>query len=348
MEFREQITIGAIYFVFAYFATLGFWQLVAAWQRMRALSWLGRRVKAKWGYALGSAFISLACLWFFGTRSYEIFSPGPASSEFLFFLVTALLCSLITTVLVSTLLHGASARTPAVGQNTHANTKPVSFEGGYGVLYLPPSGNGLCPAICMVSAPGEGLGSLETIAVRLSDAGFIVLAANVTLEDSWLYPDILALFPRAVAYLEGRADVDASRIGALGVELGGDLAVRAAASDRQIAAVAVLAPLLVEASARPGLDLLREMSFTAAVRWTHVHRGGKLVAQLGALDHISELGSRPLLVIYGEEDALAPLGEMKALRRRGKLELISGQGRQGLVYDPDVIRSTTRWFRRHL
>ena len=50
MEFREQITIGIVFFVFAYFAGLGFWQIVAVWQGLGAFSWLPRGAKHRWSY----------------------------------------------------------------------------------------------------------------------------------------------------------------------------------------------------------------------------------------------------------------------------------------------------------
>jgi dienelactone hydrolase len=355
MEFREQITIGVVYFVFAYFASLGFWQLIATWQRLRALSWLGREVKARWGYLLGSTLMGLACLWFFGTRGYEIFSPGPASSEFLFFLGVALLCALVTTIFVSWLadrlfapVEGPDPVEEGDAEKPHPRKEPVALERGHGELYLPSSRSGPGPAICMVAGPGEGIESLETIAAWLVSEGFVVLAVEPVFEDSWLYPDILILCPKALHYLGSRDEVDSGRIGSMGVGLGADLVIRAAAEDREIRSVVALAPLLVQSSVRPGLDLLREMSYPEAIRWTRTYRRGELVAQLGALKHLSELDSQPLLIIYGEEDKLIPFAEIDALGLGKRLELISGQGRRGLICSSEVVSTTVRWLRKNL
>ncbi len=348
MEFREQITIGLIYFLFAYFATLGFWQLIAAWQRLRALSWLGRGVKARWGYLLGSVLIGLACLWFFGTRSREIFSPGPASSEFLFFLSAASLCSLVTTISVSPLMSGLFASGEERSEKPSPHKEPVVLERGQGFLYVPASRDGPCPAICMVPGPGEGIESLETIAAWLGSEGFFVLTVDMPFENSWLYPDIMILCTKAIPYLESRDEVDSNRIGAMGVGLAGDLVIRVAASDPQIKSVVAVAPLLVESSAQPGLDLLRDMSYVEAKRWTYLHQDGKLVTQLGALEHVSELDSQPLLAIYGEADTLAPLTEIGMLQEMGTLELIPGQGHRGLAHSAKVISLVARWFRKTL
>ena len=348
MEFREQITIGVVYFIFVYFATLGFWQLIATWQRLKALSWLGAGVKARWGYLLGSTLMGLAYLWFFGTRGYEVFSPGLGGGESLFFVSTALLCTLATTIFISSLADRLFASGERHDEQSYPHKEPVSLETEHGALYLPSSRNGPFPAICMVPGPGEGLESLEVIAARLARDDFVVLTTDMVFEDSWLYPDMLALLPKAIAYLDSRDEVDPGRIGAVGVGLGGDLVIRAAASDKQIRSMVALAPLLVRSSTQPSLDLLREMSYPEAIRWTRLHQHGKLVAQLGALEHISELDSQPLLIIYGEEDRLAPFAEMDAFQPTSKLELIPGQGRRGLVRSSEVISSTVRWFRENL
>jgi hypothetical protein len=349
MEFREQITIGIVYFVFAYFATLGFWQLLATWQRLRALWWLGRRIRSTPGYCLGATLIVAACIWFFGSRSEEIFSPGPASSEFLFFFSSALLCSLVTTLLVA----GALRRLAVGGEKwcpalAHRRKESVLLGEVEGFLLVPSSTGGPWPAICMVPAPGEGRGALDTIGGRLVKEGFVVLHAALASDDAWAYPDVLALFPRAMAYLQGRGEADARAIGALGVGLGGDLAIRAASSDPQIKSVVAIAPLLEGSNVRPGVDLLRENSLSEARRWVRLHKGGKLVDQVAALEHMPEFGPRSLLVVCGEDDRLITVTGMSAVRRNGKLSKIAGQGRQGLVDEPQVISSVLRWFRKSL
>ena len=119
MEFREQITIGFVFFVFAYFLSLGFWQVLGAYRGIRAFSLLPREAKGRWGYVLGSAIMTAACVWFFGTRPEDVFSPGPASSEFLFFLSLALSCALLTCLAVSSVEDRLSSGAARVGQRDH-------------------------------------------------------------------------------------------------------------------------------------------------------------------------------------------------------------------------------------
>jgi len=116
MEFREQIAIGFVFFIYAYFLGLGFWQVLGTYREIRAFCLLPQGANRNWGYFLGSAMMAAATIWFFGTRTEDIFSPGPASSEFLFFLSLALFCALVTCRAISWVEGRLSSRTPAVRQ----------------------------------------------------------------------------------------------------------------------------------------------------------------------------------------------------------------------------------------
>jgi dienelactone hydrolase len=348
MEFREQITIGIVFFVFAYFAGLGFWQIVAAWQGLRAFSWLPRGAKDRWGYLTGSLLLAVACVWFFGTRTEDIFSPGPASSEFLFFLAVALLLSLATSVVASLLVDRlARQRTGSPG---HRGTRGevVSAARWGGALHVPSSGEGPWSAVCIVPEPGMEVESMKALAARLARKGIVALVLDMDSRDKWKYPDVLATIPLALDYLEGTESVDGDRLGLLGVGVGADLAIRAAASDPQVRTVVAVAPLLWPSSVQPGLDLLREMTYLGAMRWRRRLDGGALVAQLDALKHVSELASRPLLVIHGANDRLATRLETVKWPGPAKRKKVPGLGRVGLVADSRVISSTVGWFSKQL
>lgn len=348
MEFREQITIGFVFFIFAYFASLGFWQLIAAWQRLRAFSWLPRSASGRWGYLLGSTIIASASVWFFGTRSEEIFSPGPASSEFLFFLSGGLFCALATTIFASFLVHKLAAVARGDSENPSPERQAVSIKWWQAAIYLPSSGNRPYATICIVPEPGEGIESLDRMAAWFCREGIAALAIDMSSDDSWRYPDVLGAIPQAMAYLEERDELDASRVGLMGVGLGADLVIRATASDPQIRAVVAIAPLLVASGVQPGLDLLGEMSYPGAVRWSRMHRGGDSVRRVGALEYVSRLGSRPSLIIHGEQDRLVPFMQHDVQGSGVELKVISGHGRRGLADDGRVIFLVTSWFHKHL
>jgi dienelactone hydrolase len=348
MEFHEQITIGYVFFVFAYFLSLGFWQILASYQGLRAFSLFPRGTRAVWGYLLGSVVMALASVWFFGTRTADIFSPGPASSEFLFFLSIGLLCALVTTVVASALV----ARLVQAGRqrdgNPYPRTEHIGTKRGEGSIYLPTSKGQRWPVVCLVPDLADGIASMHKMAAELAKNGMAALVIDVTNKDRWKYPDVLAVVPQAIALAERREDLDASKMGIVGAGLGADLAIRASSSDKQIRASVSLSPLLAASSVQPGLDLLREMSYLEAVRWGRLHRGGELVTQLAAQQHLADLGSRSLLVIYGERDRLAARLEGGTLPAGTKIEIANGFGRVGLTREREVIASVVSWFQRKL
>ncbi len=348
MEFREQITIGYVFFAFAYCAGLGFWQIVAARQGLRALSWMPRGAKHRWGYLAGSVLLVLACVWFFGTRTEDIFSPGPASSEFLFFLTSALLAALVSSMLLSLLVGRFVPAREDAPVRASGRSEDVHATWWKGTLHLPASEGGPWPAVCLVPDTGSEVEALEALAAGLGRKKVSALALDMDSAETWQYPDVLASIPQALAYLERNEEVDAERLGLLGVGLGGDLVIRAAASDPQIRAVVAIAPLLSPSSVQPGLDLLREMSYLEAIRWRRRHGSGAVVARLDALKHLPELENRPLLIVYGEEDRLSARWTATSFPRSVEFNKIPGLGRAELVRDPQVISSTVSWLLRHL
>jgi hypothetical protein len=345
MEFHEQITIGIVFFVFAYFAGLGFWQIIAAWQGLGAFSWLPRGAKAGWGYLAGSLVLALACGWFFGTRTEDVFCPGPASSEFLFFLGLGLLLSLVTSMIASALVHRFVRGRAGSPTRRATRREPVSGPRWNGTLHWPASDQGPCCAVCMVPEPGTEVGSL---AVELARRGIVALVLDMDYREIWKYPDVLAAIPRALDYLEDMDNVDANRLGLLGVGIGADLVIRAAASDPQVRTAVAIAPLLSPFGVQPGLDLLREMSYVGATRWRRWLDGGELIAQLDALKHITELDPRPLLIILGANDRLVTGLETVESPPSTKVKKVEHLGRAGLATEPSVVSSTVSWFSRRL
>lgn len=348
MEFHEQITIGYVFFGFAFLVSLGFWQILAACQGLRAFSLLPRGIDARWGYLLGSAFMVLGAVWFFGTRTAEIFSPGPASSEFLFFLFLALLCTLLISIVVSSVLSGMSGARQGWKRNPGSAVEALTAGRWSGELYLPTSGDAPRPVVCLVPGPAEGSRSLAGLGSELASRGVAALVMDTNRDDLWQYPGVLAAIPEAVARLERRPDLDASRLGLVGAGLGADLALRAAAADRQVGAVVALSPLLGPSGMQPGLDLLREMTYAEAIRWRRAQRGGEVVSSLAARKHISQLGSRPLLVIQGQRDRLASSVRGETLPAGAETKTVNGRGYLDLAQDGEVLSFTVNWLLKHL
>jgi acetyl esterase/lipase len=239
----------------------------------------------------------------------------------------------------------------------------VSWQQLKGTLYLPEDAASLTKdaaplkgepraAICALPTPSEGTLSSHPIVADLVEAGFIVLAIDWGPEKEIRYPAMLGLLPSAVAYLTRRDEVNPERIGVLGIDLGGDLAIRSARTDQQIVAVLAMSPFLHQANTRPGLSILREMSYLEALRWASFRKRGELVAELAPLDSISKLGDRPWLLIYGDQDditsvkmARVTVGEEVA---PGSLKSLPGEGHLSLPRGPATSALVARWFKENL
>ena len=120
-------------------------------------------------------------------------------------------------------------------------------------LYLPDDLKSPVPCIVMAHGLGgtKSLG-LDAYAVRFREAGMAVLAfdyrhlggsAGEPRQLVWI-PKQLEDFAVAVAYVRGRDEIDASRIGLWGTSLSGGHVITAAAADDRIACISAQVPLL--------------------------------------------------------------------------------------------------------
>jgi len=343
--------LAAHYFFLAFLAILGVLQLVAARHKLIGLSlWRSRNPTP--GYLLGAVLTAGGFVWFFATTP-GIFIPGLAGSELAILFGAAGICALAFTLIASSALHGFQRRERTdLKADGRLRREAVSWQQLRGTLYLPEGIGGPRGAICALSAPSEGVFSPYPVVAGLVEEGFIVLAIDWGPEKEIRYPAMLGLLPGAVAYLTRRDEVNPERIGVLGVDLGGDLAIRSAGTDEQIAAVLALAPFLNQANTRPGLSILKEMSYLEALRWASFRKRGELVAELAAPDFMGKLDSRPLLLVYGDQDGIVPtervrtaLGEEMA---RGKLKSLPGEGHLSLPRSLAASALVARWFKENL
>jgi dienelactone hydrolase len=159
------------------------------------------------------------------------------------------------------------------------------------------------------------------------------------------YPDVLALLPTAIAYLLRREEVDPKRIGALGVDLGGDLVIRAASTDGRIKSVLAVAPYLCEANTKPGLSILKEMSYWQALLWSRSTNREKLVMELAAISSMEKLEGRPLLLVYGEEDGIT---SAEVAISSGRTKLLPGEGHLSIPRSQKLASLAVQWFNETL
>jgi dienelactone hydrolase len=202
-----------------------------------------------------------------------------------------------------------------------------------GALYLPGRPG---PGIVLLHALSRTHEDWASVASRLADAGFVVLAIDLrghgasgplpegaTLDD--LTP-MMADVKAARAFLATRREAVPGRVGFAGASIGANLAILAAAADPTVRSLALLSP---------GID----------------YRGLRPEAA------IKKYGGRPALIIASQEDTYAA-GAARQLAVAGAgpgigirdLKILNGAGHGAamLARQPDLASSLVDWFRRTL
>jgi uncharacterized protein len=111
-------------------------------------------------------------------------------------------------------------------------------------------------------------------------------------------------------FAAGRSDVDANRIGILGISMGGASALLAAAKDKRMRAVVddsgfSDAPRVIAAAFEHFVHLLAFPFAPITVTIAEL-RAGIDVGRVRPMDVIAEIGPRPLLIIHEQGDSVAP------------------------------------------
>lgn len=194
------------------------------------------------------------------------------------------------------------------------------------------------PAVVVLPPPEfDAEPYLEAVVQALGDA-FALLVVEWPAFPT--FPDALAVVPAAVSFLISVQGIDPARIGVMGTYAGGDLVLRAACSDPQLASVVAVAPLLDARAVRAGL--LSKLRRVVGAEWLD------LVKELETLELVSHLAGRPVAVVYGgEEDVLDPdkIGEMlEQGGLRDILHFIEGAEHASVVTHPQTLAFLRQWF----
>jgi len=116
--------------------------------------------------------------------------------------------------------------------------------------------------------------------------------------------------------------------------------------------VLALAPFLNQVNTKPGLGILKEMSYLEALHWSSFRKRGELVADLATLNSISKFGSRPLLLIYGDQDSIIPVERVRATfgeeMAQERLKSLPREGHLSLPHSPVASILVARWFKENL
>jgi len=211
------------------------------------------------------------------------------------------------------------------------------------------------PVVIMIPGLDSVKEELQATAEYMLDRGLAVIAvdgpgqgeAEYDLPIEPAYEKVAA----AVAdYLEGRNDIDASRIGAFGVSLGGYYAARSAAYEPRIkAAVALAGPY----SWDQDWDELPAQTRATFQRRSGAGSPAEARARMAALnlEQAAPFIIRPLLVAYGGKDRLVPAyhAERLAGEAPGAEVLFDPEGSHGLTNHAFESRSQIAdWLAGHL
>ena len=239
----------------------------------------------------------------------------------------------------------------------------------YGFLHAP-TGAGPHPGIAMLH--GFGSNHIEAHALfpkaarSLASEGFAVLRFDFRgsgdSEGEFSEASIQTEIDDAHAaldFLVAQPEVDGSRLGLIGMSLGGLVAACTAAARPHVRALALWAPVahlgeLFAASSSP--EQIHQMETQRYVDARGLALGRDLIQQAMTVDPVTVLASwtQPVLIIHGTEDATVPVAHAHrykaALEERAELKLIEGADHvfSGLPWERSVIQSSLNWFRRHL
>jgi fermentation-respiration switch protein FrsA (DUF1100 family) len=218
--------------------------------------------------------------------------------------------------------------------------------------------------VILASGYGDTQVQMFSIAEFLHHAGFSVLTYNsraratsggqyVTL-GAFEQQDAVSV----VNYAIGRSDVDASRIGILGISMGGAVAILAAAKDQRIRAVVddsgfSDAPGVISASFEHFIHLpaFPFAPITVGIADLRAHVD---VNRVRPVDVIGKISPRPLLIIHDSGDSVVPvdnsLRNFAAAGQPKELWLVadSGHGQAQTKAEPEYQVRVTRFFEQAL
>lgn len=344
------------YLLFAFLAQTGVLQIIAARRRLVGLSFINYARRPFLGYILGALLILGSYVWFFATHE-AIFQPGPAGSELTFLFAAAGVLAITLALAVAELSRLGRERSARDLTLISGEGEPVLFDVAQGFLYLPEKTDLPAPMVCILPGPLEKRSVLQQFKRALLDVGVGVLIVDL-ISNFPGYPEVLAVVPRAVSFLTNHPRCDAKRIALLGTDLGGNVALRSASMDERIKCVVGVGVLLGRASTKPGLNILREMTYMQALSWSRFRDRDKLISGLAAADYMTQgvIGGRteilPKKLLWGELDALAPAEERAMLDggANGALELDvrADETHTTLVENVETSRLVAKWLAERL
>jgi uncharacterized protein len=214
--------------------------------------------------------------------------------------------------------------------------------------------------VILASGYGDTQEQMFSIAEFLHHAGFSVLTYNsrARATSGGQYVTLGALEQQDVVslvnYAIGRGDVDPSRIGILGISMGGSTAILAAAKDQRIRAVVddsgfSDAPGVIAASFEHFIHL-PAFPFAPITVGIADFRANIDVSRVRPIDVIGKISPRPLLIIHEAGDSIVPadnsLRNFAVARQPKEMWLVPGvgHGQAQTTAKPEYQARVTRFF----
>jgi len=259
-------------FIFLTALLLGLWQVVVARKRLNGMSLTGHPDRKWVSYSLGAAVIAAACAWYFSAKNHFA-APDLEGIETLIVLVFALACS--------TLLQGIAAQVAALVRAVSSSRRSAAQPAPEGEPRKLAVGRDVVPAtfldasadserglpILLLHDYGGSQEDMSALAGFLAEHGHTTLAPDLDghgesprLIGDQAMEELLAAASEALASESG-----VESFAAVGVGLGGTLALRLATSGLAERAIAIDPPARDE-SGHHDVNSLREFAPGAIMR----------------------------------------------------------------------------------
>jgi hypothetical protein len=272
------------------FATaLGTLQLVAQRNQLDGIAWPVGPAHRRIGQVLAGTLVVLGLLG--GILLIPATPAPPALLASVLFIGAALALGLS--------IAGAAVRLRLRRRERHVRLLPGERieQGPLRAIFRAPRRHRPAAAVCLLpdpTAPGEELTQLSG---ALAGAGLAVLAFDWRSLRSVDRLTLQGAVSIGLSWVSQRVETDPERIGLVGIGLGGDLALRSASTDPDVACVLAIEPVLDAGRPGPGLEGLRGLSWFAARRRTRRWRRSELVDDLDAVTAIPAIAPREVGIL---------------------------------------------------
>ncbi|TET49070.1 MAG: hypothetical protein E3J64_10185 [Anaerolineales bacterium] len=316
-----------------FFAALGTLQMVALRSGLEGLAWPVGPAHKRVGQVLAGSLVALALVGGLLLVSYEPLAPE--------MLAVVLLAG--TGLALGVSIAGAAVRLRWGRRKRRVRLLPGERveQGPLRAIFRSRPMAKSAPGVCVLPDPTSPSDDLAGLTGALADAGFVVLALDWR---SLRKVDRLALqgaVSIGLSWLAQREETDPERIGLVGVGLGGDLALRSAAGDPDVAAVLAIEPVFGRRRPGPALEGLRGLSWFGARRRVRRWRRSKLVKELDGLGAIPLVGLRHVAVVVSERAGPSSTNGPEILRVAGGWGLMA-------CGNAETVERACGWLLEHL